>query len=340
MKLYEYQGKALFKKANIPIPNSILITKPKTTHNVILKAQVLEGGRGKAGLIKKVTKDNSKATSTKLLKKCKSILVEEILDIKQEHYLSIMVDREANKYRLIYSPKGGIDIEQTAKNPKDIKLYTFTNKIPNIPNKFKVIAEKLFKLVKDKDLLLAEINPLIETKKGKLIAADSKVVTDDNALFRQPDFQIEYQKRQTKEEQKASKFDIHYVKLDGNIGVIGNGAGLVMTTMDLLNNKNLKPADFLDVKGGASEKSMNSALEIIQKQKPKALFINIFGGITHCDYIAKAITKWKLKTKTKIPIVVRMIGTKEKEAEQILKKANIIPVKSLEKGITELRRAL
>jgi len=337
MKLYEYQGKALFKQAKIPIPKSTLITKPKILDNVILKAQVLKGGRGKAGLIKKVTKANSKAISRRLLKKCKVILAEEILDIKQEHYLSIMVDRTTNQYRLIYSSKGGIDIEQVDK--KNIKQYTFTNKLPNIPKKFKPIADKLFRLVKDKDLILAEINPLIETK-NKLIAADAKVVTDDNALFRQPKFRLEFQKRQSKEEQKASKLDIHYVKLDGNIGVIGNGAGLVMTTMDLLSNKNLKPSDFLDVKGGASEKSMRGALQLIQKQKPKALFINIFGGITHCDYIAKAITKWKIKTKTKIPIVVRMIGTNEKEAELILKKAKITPVRSLEKGITALRRLL
>ncbi|MFQ5620715.1 MAG: ATP-grasp domain-containing protein [Candidatus Nanoarchaeia archaeon] len=337
MKLYEHQGKALFKQAKIPIPKGALITKPKQLQG-ILKAQVLEGGRGKAGLIKKTTKEKSKKHIAKLLKKCKTILAEEILPIKQEHYLSAMVDRDACTIKIIYSPKGGIDIEEVAKKtPDEVKYYTNPD---NVPKRFKPMAIKLFDLLKKKDLLLAEINPLIETTNGKLIAADAKVIVDDNALSRQPEFLKEYSSRLSKEEKQANKHDIHFVKLKGNIAVIGNGAGLVMTTLDLLSQKKLKPADFLDVKGGANEKSMRGALELVHKAKPKALFINIFGGITHCDAIAKAIAKWKLKNKTKIPIVVRMIGTNEKEAEQILSKANITPVHSLEKGIQTLRRAL
>ena len=356
MKLFEYEGKMLYQKAGIPIPKSFLLKKsvdvahiPKSWKQVMLKAQLLQGGRGKAGLVKRVTRDNAKASVAQMFKqslkgeRVKTILAEEVLGIKQEHYIAWMLDRDSCAFRLIYSACGGTDIEYLAKhNPKAIIQHVGPDEsiAKKLPKKIRSIAKKLFHVLKANDATLAEINPLIETTRGSLIAADAKVSIDDNALFRHEEWLAEQQARQTPAERIAQKMDVHYVPLGGDVGVVGNGAGLIMATLDLLKQKGLKPADFLDVRGGASAEAMQRSLEIVWKLKPRALFINIFAGITHADLMAKGIIAFKREYKVNVPIVVRMIGTHESQAAVMLKQENITPVRSLEEGIAKLAKVL
>ncbi len=356
MRLFEYEGKALFKEAGIPIPRAVLLKRPQDAskvpsswNQVILKAQLLQGGRGKAGLIIKTARSGLKQALTQLFKKSlnkervKAILVEELLTIKQEHYLAWMIDRDSCEFQSLYSACGGISIEALAKNSSKAIIHHHgpNAKITKfLPKKIQPIAKKLFRALKENDATLVEINPLIETSSGKLIAADAKITIDDNALFRHQEWRKEQQERLSQEDKIAEKYEVHYVPLEGDIGIVGNGAGLIMATLDLLKQKDLKPADFLDVRGGASAEAMQKSLGIVWKKKPKALFINIFAGITHADLMAEGIIAFKKKHNVKVPIIVRMIGTHEAQAAAMLRQEGITPVRSLEEGIAILAKRM
>jgi len=343
MKLKEYQGKEIFQEYGIKIPDSFIITNvdqiKEVKGKVVLKAQVLQGGRGKAGLIQFATKKDVKEKAEEMFSKgVKEILVEERLKAKKEYYLSITIDRLEKKALLIFSKEGGMDIEELAeKYPKKIKKYyldeNFSPKKVSKETKIESgLVEKVYRIFKDYDAELIEINPLALTKKG-LVALDSKVIIDDNALYRQ---KFKKDESLTEIEKKAQEADLSYVELEGNIGIIGNGAGLVMSTLDVVNYYGGKVANFLDVGGGASREKMEKALELVLIKKPKGVFINIFGGITRCDEIAQGLVDYKKNHKIEIPMVIRMIGTNEEEAKEILEKNKIHFINSMEEGAKKI----
>src|SRR3989344_4531051 len=348
MKLLEFEGKQLFKRVGITIPKSILITSKNETKKIktlcILKAQVLSGKRGKAGLIKKFTNAKQAQSFAKKLLKRKDVfgvLSEHIIPIKKEYYLSLMIDGIIKDVKCMFCARGGMDIEEVAKkHPKEILTFSIseTSKI-NVPER-KVITQlimKLYALMKKYDAELIELNPLAVTSKG-LVAIDAKVTIDSKALYRHPEFQQFEHRELTGRELEAAHAGLHYVDLQGNIGIIGDGAGLVMATMDTLQHYKLKPANFMDVGGGAGEERMLKALHILSQKKLKCIFINIFGGITLCDDIARAIVSAKEKLKLKIPLVVRMAGTNVHEAKEILDKAQIHTVPTMLVGIKRVRK--
>lgn len=366
MRLKEYQGKELFKKYKIPVPNSILISKIDNLgeqlkalkyNELIIKAQILSGKRKKAGLIRAATKANAKEVVLSLLNKninnelIKELLIEERIYPKHEFFLSLAVNRAEKCFSILFSEQGGVDIEELNERfPERVIKETFyefdefmllslskaikNNAIRKI--ELNSVIKQMFSMLKECDAELVEINPLMLTKDNRLVAADSKIVIDDNALFRHPDFAELKNKGMTETEKKASDYGLHYVDLKGDIAIIGNGAGLVMATLDILNFFGGSAANFLDISGGASVEKMEKALELVLKKDIKGIFINIFGGITRCDDIAQGIVNYTAKNNVRVPIVVRMIGTNEDKAEQILRQNNIRLVDSMEQGLKEI----
>ena len=352
MKLFEYEAKALFRKYGIPVP------KGKVVHECsfvglrnklyAVKAQVLVGGRGKAGGVK-IGKGKELPKLCKLImgkkikgEKVTSVLEERALDIAKEYYLGFTIDRANRSYVLLFSSMGGVDIEEVAeKYPNKIVKIPFAEfSKKEIGKKIREkgivdMATKLFKLFYDYGATLVEINPLVLTKKGKIIAADAKLVLDDNAFYRDKEFSGH--RELTKLEKEAAKGGINYVELDGRIAIIGNGAGLVMGTLDTVSYFGGKPANFLDVGGGTGADVMQRALKIaLSKKGIKGLFINIFAGITRCDEIAEGLVAYKKKNKIKIPVVVRMIGTNEKKGRSLLEKNGIHAMDNMEKGAKKI----
>lgn len=347
MKLHEYKAKEIFAGYGIPVPNGILIKNPSELKEfkfpAVLKSQVLVGGRGKAGGIKFA--DDLKEAGEKideLLKmeikglRVKLVLVEEKADIQKELYVGFVVDRTAKRNVLILSSEGGVDIETTAQKSPDkvIKLKIDpiqglqTYQVRNLAKKLGIggkemvqlagIVDNLYKVFSDYDAELAEINPLALTPDG-FVAVDAKLLVDDNSLYRHRELKREFSRSEeyTEIEKKAKEAGLSYVDLDGDIGVIGCGAGLVMASLDTLKLFGGNAANFLDVGGGANAENMKQALELVsEKQGIKSIFINIFGGITRCDEIAKGIVDFA----PKIPISVRMMGTHEEEGKKILLK--------------------
>ena len=327
------------------------------TKRYVLKAQIHAGGRGKAGGIKIVNSiDELKAASEKLLgtklitaqtgsggKVVKRIYVEESSDILKEFYLSCVVDRETSKIAFISSDQGGMDIEEVAKNNPE-KITTtrleFQKEITDIDCEkivkiFKLDSEanyqaiklvkSIYKLFIENDASLIEINPLILTKENKILCLDAKINFDDNALFRNPeilnlrDFNEEEEK-----EIEASKYNLSYIKLDGNIGCMVNGAGLAMATMDIIKLYGQEPANFLDVGGGASKEKVSAAFKIILSDKNvRGILINIFGGIMRCDILAQGVVDAANEININVPLVVRLAGTKFEEGKKILENSNL-----------------
>ena len=327
------------------------------TKRYVLKAQIHAGGRGKAGGIKIVNSiDELKAASEKLLgkklitaqtgsggKEVKRIYVEESSDILKEFYLSCVVDRETSKIAFISSDQGGMDIEEVAKNnPEKISTtrLEFQKEITDIDCEkivkiFKLDSEanyqaiklvkSIYKLFIENDASLIEINPLILTKENKILCLDAKINFDDNALFRNPeilnlrDFNEEEEK-----EIEANKYNLSYIKLDGNIGCMVNGAGLAMATMDIIKLYGQEPANFLDVGGGASKEKVSAAFKIILSDKNvRGILINIFGGIMRCDILAQGVVDAANEININVPLVVRLAGTKFEEGKKILENSNL-----------------
>ena len=323
----------------------------------VVKAQIHAGGRGKAGGVKLVT-DPSKLEKEiinmfgkKLVthqtgpegKVVKRVYVEEASDISKEYYLSCLVDRASSKIAFISSIEGGVDIEKVAKeNPKKIVTNKFSlkanlddNDIDNILKPFnltkeqfadgKKIINSIYQIIIKEDALLVEINPLIVTKTGRMLCLDAKINFDANALFRRPEIlKLRDLNEEDPAEIEASKNDLAYIKLNGVIGCMVNGAGLAMATMDIIKLYGQEPANFLDVGGGASKEKVEAAFKLILSDKNvKGILINIFGGIMRCDVLAQGVVDAAKKTKLSVPLVVRLAGTNFKEGKEILDKSGL-----------------
>ena len=331
-----------------------LIEKAKSlkTQKFVLKAQIHAGGRGKAGGIKivnsieELTKASKELLGKKLVtpqtgpqgREVKRLYVEESSDIEKEFYLSCLVDRSSSKIAFISSDQGGMDIEEVARNSPEKIITTKINlseeisnndceeiiKIFNLKDNSKLEAisliKSIYKMFLSTDASLVEINPLILTQDKKIICLDAKINFDDNSLFRHPEiFELRDLNEEDPTEVEASKHDLSYIKLDGNIGCMVNGAGLAMATMDIIKLYGEEPANFLDVGGGASKEKVSAALKIILSDKNvKGILINIFGGIMRCDVLALGVVEAAKEIKINVPLVVRLAGTNFLEGKKIL----------------------
>ena len=352
MDLFEYQGKSLYQDYDISHPKSSLVKDPKElqelkglSYPVVVKAQVQVGGRGKAGGIKVANNHDELIELGNQIygmdikgHKVEVLLIEEASEILEEYYLSFTLDRSAKKYLMMLSAKGGMDIEQVAKdNPKDlVKLHISPSKgldkkdldksiiEANLNQKFKnelsEIIIKLYELFDEGDCDLVEVNPLAITNEG-VMALDSKVALDMNAKFKHENFQILEDEIPIPEEEKfAKEKGLNFIKLDGFVGIIGNGAGLVMSTLDVVAEHGGSASNFLDIGGGAKSETVSAALEVLETDpNVKSVLINIFGGITRCDLVADGIVEATSGKKLKWPIIIRLDGTNSKEGLEILK---------------------
>ena len=353
MNLFEYQGKDLYKKYSITTPKSIFINSiSDLTENhglsfpLVVKAQVQVGGRGKAGGIK-VAKDHQEleehidAILGMDIKghKVESLLIEEASEIISEYYISFTLDRSEKKYLMMLSSKGGMDIEEVAANSPDdlIKIHispslglesniiTQAIKDANLNldyiDELHEIISKLYKLFTEGDCDLVEVNPLAITNQG-VSALDSKVSLDMNAIYRQDDFKKYEDEIPIPESEKFAKSKgLNFIKLDGSVGIIGNGAGLVMSTLDVVAEHGGKAANFCDIGGGAKAETVTAALEVLESEEEvTSVLINIFGGITRCDLVAEGIVEATKSKELKWPLIVRLDGTNSKEGLEILSK--------------------
>ncbi len=323
----------------------------------VLKAQIHAGGRGKAGGVKLIKKiDELELEAKKMFgkilvthqtgpegKEVKRIYIQEAYDIERELYLSCLVDRESSKIAFISSTEGGVDIESVAKeNPKkilttkvDLKKSLTTNDIEKIVKIFSLSVDQkkdaenllnaLYNILITKDASLIEINPLIITKQKKLICLDAKMNFDDNAMYRRPEIlKLRDLNEEEPAEIEASKFGLAYIKLNGSIGCMVNGAGLAMATMDIIKLYGQEPANFLDVGGGASKEQVAAAFKLIlSDKKVKGILINIFGGIMRCDVLAQGVVEAAKETNIKVPLVVRLAGTNFEKGKEILDKSGL-----------------
>ena len=352
MDLFEYQGKSLYQNYDISHPKSSLVKDLKQleevsglSYPVVIKAQVQVGGRGKAGGIKVA---NNQEELDKIANeiygmdikghKVLVLLIEEASEILEEYYISFTLDRSEKKYLMMLSSKGGMDIEQVAKdNPSDlIKLHISPSEglnekdlndsiiQANLNQDYKTeLAEiiiKLYKLFQEGDCDLVEVNPLAITSEG-VMALDSKVALDMNAKFKHENFELLEDEIPIPEEEKfAKEKGLNFIKLDGSVGIIGNGAGLVMSTLDVVAEHGGSASNFLDIGGGAKSETVSAALEVLETDpNVKSVLINIFGGITRCDLVAEGIAEATKGKKLKWPIVIRLDGTNSREGLEILK---------------------
>ena len=369
MKLFEYEAKRTLAEYGIPTSKGGLATSPREAREVagnlkppfVVKAQVLVAGRGKSGGILFVDSiEQVENAGERLLGMqikgipIRSLWIEEKIQIKRELYFGITIDRFNQSYVVIASAVGGMDIEEiAAKSPETVVkslinpqlgLHSFHAR--QIARKMGYggsqlselgrIFEKLYSVCMEYDAELIEMNPLVETVDGRFVAADARIIVDDNALFRHQEYKkrmLEGEGELTPQELEAVRNDLAYVKLDGNIGVIGNGAGLVMATLDTIQYYGGKPANFLDVGGGAPSEKIATALRIVLSDSAvKALFINILGGITRCDDVARGILEAKDRAGVTKPVVIRLVGTNEDEGKRILTEAGIHVLESMEEA--------
>lgn len=369
MKLFEHEAKTILAKYGIPTPKGDLATNvshalqvaARLKHPLVVKAQVLVAGRGKAGgILFTNSVDETEKAAEKLLGMqikgipVKSVWIEEKINVKKELYFGITTDRFSQRYVAIASGVGGMEIEEVAsrtpekvtKTPIDPQLGLAQFQAREIARKIGYsgkqflelgsIMEKLYRAGMDYDAELIEMNPLVETVDGKFMAADARIIVDDNALFRHDEYKkrlLEGESDLSPQELEAMKEDLAYVKLDGDIGVIGNGAGLVMATLDAVQYYGGKPANFLDVGGGApSEKTALALKLVLSDPGVKTLFINILGGITRCDEVAKGIIEARREVGLTKPMVIRLVGTNEEEGKRILTDAGIPVLESMEEA--------
>lgn len=359
MKLFEYEAKAILQKYGVNIPEGKVVLTPEAAaaaagelgKTVFLKSQITVSGRGKAGGILPASNpaEAGKVAAGLIGKKIKDILVttllvEKKLDIKEQYYASITVDRQAKCFVALASTSGGVDIEEVAKSsPQKISrlhidpLIGLTEEAAlKMLAQFKLTKEDaasfanilviLYKAAIEYDAELVELNPLVKAADGAFVAADARITLDDNALFRHPEFAERNLQREedTPREAEARKQKYSYVDLDGDIGIIGNGAGLVMATVDLVQIFGGKPANFLDIGGGSQvDVIKNGVLLVMSKPEVRAVLINILGGISRCDMVATGVVEALKVAPVKKPIAVRMMGTNEKEGQEILRQNGI-----------------
>ncbi len=364
MKLHEYQSKQIFAKYGIPIPKGRVAATAAEAKaiaeelggRVVIKSQVLVGGRGKAGGVK-LAKDADEAEqlAAQILAMeikglpVRKVLVDEAAAIETEIYFSITNDRAARKPVMIASAAGGVEIEEVAvTSPEKIikvhidpllglREYQARDVAASIDlprdywKDFSKVANGLWRTYSETDATLAEINPLVITKDKRLVALDGKMLIDDNALFRHADLaEMRDIDEEAPAETEARKYGLSYIKLDGNIGCMVNGAGLAMTSMDIVKLFGGEPANFLDIGGGAGADKVAVAMKIILSDpNVKAVLFNIFGGITRCDEVAKGILAAMAEVKPKVPMVVRLVGTNAEEGRKLLENAKMITAETL-----------
>ncbi|HEV8461531.1 MAG TPA: ADP-forming succinate--CoA ligase subunit beta [Gaiellaceae bacterium] len=357
MDLMEYQGKQVFAKFGIPVSDGRVATTPEEARKaaeelgtqVVVKAQVLTGGRGKAGGVK-LADDPADAEQ-----KAKDIIgldirghvveklwIEQASDIAKEYYLSITFDRGAKQPLFMFTTQGGVEIEEVAAKDPDALVRLHVDPLegyqpwiarrliygagiedPNEQKQLAAIIEKLYRCFIESDAMLTEINPLIVTPDGVVKALDSKFTVDESALYRHPDI-AEFRDTSAADplESLAREKGVTYVKLDGSVGILGNGAGLSMSTVDVVVVAGGKPANFCDLGGGGSAQGVVDALEVITRDpQVKSIFFNIFGGITRCDEVARGILEALGQMQIEVPIVVRLDGTNAEEGRKILSEA-------------------
>jgi succinyl-CoA synthetase beta subunit len=364
LNLHEYQSKRIFAQHGIPIPSGEVATTPAQVRDiavrlgkpVVVKSQVLVGGRGKAGGIKVArspadAEEKAEAILGMNIKglTVKKVLVDEAADIATEIYLGAVLDRGRRRVVLMASSEGGVEIEQVARDTPDkivsVAVHPFLglrdHQARNLADgiglsrahtvEFMRIAKALYATYMATDASLAEINPLVITGDGKLLAVDGKIAVDDSALFRHPNIaEMRDPDEENAAEQEAHRFGLSYINLDGEIGCMVNGAGLAMATMDIVKFYGGDPANFLDIGGGAQSDKVAAALRIIlAEDRVKAVLINIFGGITRCDEVARGILQAMETLEVRVPFVVRLVGTNEEEGRRILAEANLITATSL-----------
>jgi succinyl-CoA synthetase beta subunit len=357
LKLQEYQAKDILREYGVPVPQGTVCHTPDEVRAaaeamggaVVIKAQVLVGGRGKAGGVKvgKSPDEAAELASHILGMDIKGLTVQEVLvepalDIVNEIYVGIVTDRRARRNAVIVSAAGGIDIEQVAEETPEkitkvwidpeLGLRDFQCRqagygaglrkeaIAALPR----VLGGLYRAYIDKDAGLAEINPLVVTGDGSVVAADAKMVIDDNAMFRQPDLaRLEASAAEDALEAEAQQLGINFVHLNGEVGIVGNGAGLVMTALDEVKAAGGNPANFLDIGGGAkAEVVLNSLRLVLADPKVKGVMVNIFGGITRCDEVAKGVVSAQRELGITLPLVVRLTGTNEEDGRAILEGAS------------------
>jgi len=352
--LYEYQGKELFKRFGIPVSEGRLATTPEEARaaaaelggQVVVKAQVLTGGRGKAGGVKLAGgPDDAEQKARDILgldiggHVVRKLWIERASDIAKEYYLSVTFDRGAKKPLFMLTTEGGVEIEQVAEeNPDALSrlhvdplegyqpyqarrlIYGAAIDDPNEQKQILAIVEKLYRCFIESDAMLCEVNPLIVTPDGEVKALDSKFTVDESALFRHPDVaEMRDVEAADPLETFAREKGVTYVKLDGDVGILGNGAGLSMSTVDVVVVAGGRPANFCDLGGGGDAQGVVEALEVITRDpQVKSIFFNIFGGITRCDEVARGILAALEKMQISLPIVVRLDGTNAEEGRRIL----------------------
>jgi succinyl-CoA synthetase beta subunit len=376
LDLYEYQGKELFARYGIPVSEGRLAETPDAARAaaeelggpVVVKAQVLTGGRGKAGGIKLAqTPDEAEARSAEILGMdirghvVRKLWIEQASDIEREYYLSIAYDRSAKQPLFIFTTQGGVDIEEVAASTPDALVRLHVDPLegyhpwhgrrlvfgagvtdPSEQKQIAAIAEKLYTAFTECEAMLTEINPLIVTTDGEVRALDSKFTVDDNALFRHPDLAaLRDVDAADPLEALAREKGVTYVKLDGEVGVLGNGAGLTMATVDVVTFAGGRPADFCDLGGGGDAQGVVDALEVITRDpQVRAIFFNIFGGITRCDEVARGILQALERMGIALPIVVRLDGTNAEEGRRLLRDADASNVHAEATMLEGARRAV
>ncbi len=367
MKIHEYQAREIFKNYGLPVPNHVLCysvdevreAMDKIDHLVVVKAQVLAGGRGKAGGVKLArNKEGAVQAAEQILGmdikgyKVEKVIIADAVDIEHEYYVGLINDRNTKSVMLMVSAEGGVEIEEVAKNTPEL-IYRFPVnpqtglldfqarniamklfKDVKLARKAALIFQQLYKIFVETDSTLAEINPMVLTPGKEILAIDGKMNFDDNALFRQPG--ILALREIDEEEQKeidAKEKGLSYIKLDGNIGCMVNGAGLAMATMDMIKLYGGTPANFLDIGGSSNPQKVVDAMNILLSDKNvQSVMINIFGGITRCDDVARGLIEALKTIKTNIPIVVRLSGTNADEGLALLKQTGLPTVSTMKEA--------
>jgi len=368
LKVHEADARAVFTRYGLPVPPSRLVTEAPDAEGaagelgcpVVVKAQVLVGGRGKAGGVKLAS------TPREAVEKAKSILgmeikglrVEKVLvakavEIEREFYVGMVVDRKSKKPLMMVSPAGGIDIEEVAASSPEkimkVVIDPLTGILPfqkramtsfltcerEVAKQIGAALERLYEAFTGIDASLAEINPLVQSPDGTVWAIDAKINIDDNGLYRQREMALlRDEDSEESGEVEARKHGLSFVKLEGSIGCIVNGAGLAMATMDMIKHYGADPANFLDIGGSSSPEKVLAAMRIILRdENVRSILINIFGGITRCDDVAQGIIDAKSELGIEVPLVVRLTGTNEERAREMLKGTELVPAASMEEGV-------
>ena len=365
MKIHEFQAKQIFSRFGVAVPKGGVATSPEEAAGIarelggraVVKAQIHAGGRGKAGGVKlAASPDEAAAIARSLLgrklvthqtgpegREVRRVLVEETLDIEKEYYLGIVVDRSSEAPVLMASSEGGVEIEKVAAEtpekilklvvPPAIGFWPFAARrvVYGLQMRREAVSgavslvSGLFKAFTETDASLVEVNPLVVTRSGAVVALDGKMTFDDNALYRRPELR---EMRDLTEEDpleiEASKFGLNYIKLSGNVGCMVNGAGLAMATMDIIKLAGGEPANFLDVGGGASTGAVTAAFKILLSDSHvRAVLVNIFGGIMRCDIVAEGVVAAAKQVGVKVPVVVRLEGTNVEKGQEVLRGSGI-----------------